>query len=192
MSLFARLSDYLAQGGWVMVPLIGVTFALWYALGYRLLHLRRGKRQTAHDRLARLRERSSARGFLDAAISDALDLARVGGPGLALRLEAWLAGAREELSRGATLARTIVVIAPLLGLLGTVNGMIELFDSLGSGTVYSQGGGIAQGIAQALFTTQLGLAVAIPGFFVSRMLERREEQLLSELEQAKGLLDGAS
>ena len=99
---------------------------------------------------------------------------------------------RGELSRGATLARTIVVIAPLLGLLGTVNGMIELFDSLGSGTVYSQGGGIAQGIAEALFTTQLGLAVAIPGFFVSRMLERREEQLLSELEQAKGLLGGSA
>ena len=68
---------------------------------------------------------------------------------------------------------------------------IEITD-LGSGTVYSQGGGIAQGIAEALFTTQLGLAVAIPGFFVSRMLERREEQLLSELEQTQGLLGGAA
>ncbi|MEZ6187577.1 MAG: MotA/TolQ/ExbB proton channel family protein [Planctomycetota bacterium] len=192
MSLLARLQDYLAQGGLVMLPLIGVTFALWYALGYRVLRLRRGKRQTVAARIARLRERPQPRGAQDRAVVQALELARQGRRGLGLRLEAWLAAARDDLGRGATLARTIVVIAPLLGLLGTVNGMIELFDSLGSGTVYSQGGGIAQGIAEALFTTQLGLAVAIPGFFVSRMLERREEHLVTELEQAKGLLGGAA
>ena len=56
MSLLARLQDYLAQGGLVMLPLIGVTFALWYALGYRVLRLRRGKRQTVAARIASVLE----------------------------------------------------------------------------------------------------------------------------------------
>ena len=74
--------------------------------------------------------------------------------------------------RGAALGRTIVAVAPLLGLLGTVSGMIEMFESLGTGTFTSQEGGIAGGIAKALFTTQLGLGVAIPGFVATRLLDR--------------------
>lgn len=84
--------------------------------------------------------------------------------------------------------RTIVIVAPLLGLLGTVNGMIEMFQSLGTQTFYSQSGGVAQGISQALFTTQFGLVIAIPGLIVGGLIDRRERQIREDIYQLKELL----
>ena len=64
------------------------------------------------------------------------------------------------------------MVAPLAGLLGTVAGMIETFDSLGSMSLFSQSGGVAGGISQALISTQMGLAVAIPGLLAGRILRK--------------------
>ncbi len=66
--------------------------------------------------------------------------------------------------------------APLLGLLGTVMGMIKVFFALtlfGTGNVKA----IASGISEALITTQGGLVVAIPGFYMAHFLRRRVEEL---------------
>ena len=93
----------------------------------------------------------------------------------------WLAVAAGEIMPNENLIKqlshSIVVVAPLLGLLGTVIGMIETFDSLQDQAMYTQGGGIAAGISQALITTQLGLMVAIPGLLVGRQLDRKQEIL---------------
>ena len=82
----------------------------------------------------------------------------------------------------------MVAIAPLLGLLGTVAGMIETFDSLGDMSLFSQSGGIAGGIATALFTTQMGLVVAVPGVIAKALLDRRQYQIEMDLAQIKDLL----
>ena len=79
----------------------------------------------------------------------------------------------ENLRVSRQLSSSIVTIAPLLGLLGTVIGMIETFDSLQSQSMYTQSGGIAAGISQALITTEMGLLVAIPGLFVGRALNKK-------------------
>ncbi|MEE2836257.1 MAG: MotA/TolQ/ExbB proton channel family protein [Myxococcota bacterium] len=73
-------------------------------------------------------------------------------------------------------------VAPLLGLLGTVTGMIETFDSLGEMAMHTQGGGIAGGISEALLSTQLGLCVAIPGLTLDRLLLRVEARFMRENE----------
>jgi biopolymer transport protein ExbB len=96
----------------------------------------------------------------------------------------------EELLRGKIVIRTIVTVAPLAGLLGTVIGMIETFDSLGEMALFTQSGGIAGGISQALFTTQMGLAVAVPGIIIGRVLDRREQTFRDELDQLKDMLCG--
>ncbi len=84
--------------------------------------------------------------------------------------------------------RIIVVISPLLGLLGTVIGMIETFDSLGSMSLFTQSGGIAGGISQALLSTQIGLSVAIPGLFIHSVLNIKQQQIERDLAQLKDLL----
>jgi biopolymer transport protein ExbB len=55
--------------------------------------------------------------------------------------------------------------------------MIETFSSLGSGAMYTQSGGIAGGISEALVSTQTGLAVAIPGALLARLLDRRQQRI---------------
>lgn len=73
--------------------------------------------------------------------------------------------------------RICVAIAPLLGLLGTVTGMLTTFSALASGS-----GGektmaqIASGISEALITTETGLVVALPGLFLQYQLARRFDQ----------------
>ncbi|MEC8423819.1 MAG: MotA/TolQ/ExbB proton channel family protein, partial [Myxococcota bacterium] len=76
---------------------------------------------------------------------------------------------------------------PLLGLLGTVTGMIETFRSLGKMELFTQGGGVAGGIGEALLTTQMGLAVSVPGLIVGRLLDRRQVVLEDELDQLEEL-----
>ena len=95
-----------------------------------------------------------------------------------------------DLSRFNMLITTIVMVSPLMGLLGTVVGMIETFDSLGDLSLFSQSGGIAGGISQALFTTQMGLAVSIPGLVVNGMLSRKAKEMELELAQIKDILCG--
>ena len=94
------------------------------------------------------------------------------------------------LSKGKTVIKSIVLVAPLLGLLGTVNGMIETFGSLTDMNLFSSTGGIAGGIGQALISTQMGLLVAIPGILLERMLRKREEELRCDILQLRELYLG--
>lgn len=77
---------------------------------------------------------------------------------------------------------TIAVITPLLGLLGTVIGMIKVFIA-----ITQQGTGdpgvLAGGISEALITTAAGLTVAIPAVIFHRMYQRRIDELVVDMEQ---------
>lgn len=86
-----------------------------------------------------------------------------------------------EHTRHAVLIRSVTAIAPLVGLLGTVTGMIETFDSLTSMSMFKSSGGIAGGISAALVSTQMGLAVAIPGLIAGRLLDRRAARVVEAL-----------
>lgn len=77
---------------------------------------------------------------------------------------------------------TIAAISPLLGLLGTVFGLIEIFSAfLGGGTPDT--GKLAGGIGMALVTTASGLIVAIPAVFFHRFLLRKVDDLVVAMEQ---------
>jgi len=77
---------------------------------------------------------------------------------------------------------TIALIAPLLGLLGTVLGMIDVFTVI---TIQGTGdaSALASGISEALITTASGLTIAIPALMFHRHFERRVEELVTEMEQ---------
>ncbi|KDC52126.1 MULTISPECIES: MotA/TolQ/ExbB proton channel family protein [Pseudoalteromonas] len=72
-------------------------------------------------------------------------------------------------------------VAPLLGLLGTVSGMIETFKMM---TLFGSGDPevVSGGIAQALITTELGLVVAIPALVLNALLSRKAKAYYSQLE----------
>jgi biopolymer transport protein ExbB len=94
-----------------------------------------------------------------------------------------------ELRKGIGLLQTIASVSPLLGLLGTVGGMIKVFDAISMGGVGNPGS-LAAGIAEALITTVAGLCVAIPTFLGQRYLYNRSEKFIHGLEDYAGhLLD---
>jgi biopolymer transport protein ExbB len=102
-----------------------------------------------------------------------------------LRVDEALLKEAPILERGLTLLKLVAAVAPLLGLLGTVTGMIGTFQSI---TLFGTGDPklMAGGISQALMTTVLGLCVAIPLLFCHSLLAARSRRLLQLLQQ-KGL-----
>lgn len=185
-----ELMKILADGGFVMPPLVLFAILLWLGIGYRMMTLHRGSaapvRTLLDNAIAGAITRS--RGYVDTAAVVAAETYRRARGDIRRALDEELFFIDERLSRYRTLVRTIVVIAPLAGLLGTVTGMIEMFQSLGDQTFYSQSGGVANGISQALLTTQFGLTIAIPGMIVGRLMDRREDSMHDEILQIKELV----
>ncbi|MBN2340173.1 MAG: MotA/TolQ/ExbB proton channel family protein [Deltaproteobacteria bacterium] len=185
-----QLTDYLASGGFVMIPLVVLAMVLWFGLGFRLYTLRRGTTKTVRRVIERQRSKSKkeVRGIIPRAVRLALSELKPGVPDIKNRLRGAMAVFDVEMERYSILTKAIVAIAPLLGLLGTVSGMIETFDSLGDMSLFAQSGGIAGGISLALFTTQMGLAVAIPGLLIGRILDQRQHGLQMEIQKIKDIV----
>ena len=77
---------------------------------------------------------------------------------------------------------SIAVMAPMLGLLGTVLGMIQIFSAF-IGANMANAAVLDGGVATALITTAAGLIVAIPALFFHRFLQRRIDELVVGMEQ---------
>jgi len=100
--------------------------------------------------------------------------------------EAMLRAANRELkrfNRGLTILDTVITLAPLLGLLGTVTGMIRSFDMLG-GAELGAPTAITGGIAEALIATAFGLGIAITALLPFNYLNSRQEEARLEMQDA--------
>jgi biopolymer transport protein ExbB len=208
-SLFENLGAYFEAGGFVMPALLGLSVFLWALIVERWLYLFgpfrffRGWRSSRGDReLHRLEisvrrflsDRSSDaaralhgmcadaddemarfihRGLLERDVSDCQDLA--------LSLDEAFAASARQIQKRIGLISVLSSLAPMLGLLGTVSGMIEAFE-----TMTLAGGADAKalsgGISAALITTQVGLVIALPGLFSRSLFRRRARKLLDNLD----------
>ncbi len=94
-------------------------------------------------------------------------------------------GSREAraLEKNVGILSTIANLSPLLGLLGTVSGMIKVFNAL-SIQVTATAAPLAAGIAEALITTAAGLCVAIPTLVCYRFLRERVNSIISDMEES--------
>lgn len=87
-----------------------------------------------------------------------------------------------EMERFLTALGTIAAVTPLMGLLGTVLGMISVFNEImAQGT--GNAGVLAGGISEALITTAAGMIVAIPSLIFYRIFERRIDEIVNFMEQ---------
>jgi biopolymer transport protein ExbB len=99
--------------------------------------------------------------------------------------------ARHEIVRlesGLFILEVVVGVAPLLGLLGAVSGLVTVFASLGASATVSDPRGIAQGISEALSTTIVGLAIAIPNLIAYSYYSKKIETMAAEMESLIGEL----
>jgi len=189
LSYWGEFLHFMNSGGAIMWVLFLLNLLLWYGLGYRYLTLKRGTKGNIRRLIEKHEERGTTKvyvGLLDYVIKDSLLAAqsakRIGQKPREFIYDAIFPYAIIT-SKYSILVRTIVMLAPLVGLLGTVIGMIETFDALQSNSMFSQGDSIAGGISKALFTTELGLVVAVPGLIIGKILDKKEEQFAHEFEQ---------
>ena len=186
---FDQFIHFMNAGGIVMWVLFTLNLPLWYALGYRYFTLKRGTQGNVRRLIEKHEKRGSEKvyvGLLDYAIHDSINAAKVA-KSIPKKPREYIYDALFPYmvitKKYSVVVKTIVMLAPLIGLLGTVGGMIETFDALQSSSMFAQGDSIAGGISKALFTTELGLVVAVPGLIFGKILDKKEEQFSHEFEQ---------
>lgn len=167
------LVEHFARGGLVLVVIFAVGVALWTSLVLRALMLRApvtalvARAESIEPRPPRTREGLRV---------------------MQARVRRWLGQHRRTIT-------TLTAAAPLLGLLGTVHAMVQVFAALGEPGRLAESEALASGIAQALATTEAGLVVALTGIGLGRLLdriERRRSRVLDALASPEALrLDAA-
>ena len=97
----------------------------------------------------------------------------------------------QRFSQGLPTLDTCITAAPLLGLLGTVTGMMATFAALnsGSGDIGASTGAITGGVAEALIATMCGIAIAVVGLLPFNILNARVEEARHEIEDASNSLE---
>lgn len=194
MGLLAETLDYVSQGGAVMIPLALVSMAMWALIAERTMAMRRlGRHDIGPGEEVRILRHGTipegASGLGARVLARFLE-ERSGDRGHDLRLlDECVMKERPGLTRNLAVIAALAAVAPLLGLLGTVMGMITTFDVL---SVFGTGNAraLAGGISEALITTQSGLLIAIPGLSVSALLTRRAHRLDRRLEEIRMSLRG--
>ncbi|MDP6934545.1 MAG: MotA/TolQ/ExbB proton channel family protein [Myxococcota bacterium] len=186
--------EFLVSGGPVMIP-IGLASIVGFAAFLERLFALRRSRVVSRDFAVEVEELLKQQRWADAltlcrksdtAVARVVEVAVLARgeqrPSIKERLEE--VGRREaaELERYSQVLGTVANVAPLLGLLGTVWGMILTFDVIqqeGVGVVSS----LAGGISQALITTMAGLTVGIPALIGYRWVLARADSLILEMEE---------
>ena len=191
--------ELMQSGGWLMVPILACSVAA-AAICIERAWVLQASRVAPDDLLEAARETDSAARF--GGVTADSPLGRILLAGLASThgdrdlmdrdvMKEAMEGAAgpvvHEMERHLTLLGTIAAISPLLGLLGTVIGMIQVFTTLVADGV-ADPGVLAEGISKALVTTAAGLGVAIPALFFHRYFLRRVDELAVSMEHAANRL----
>jgi len=159
-SLLLQLSSFFERGGPLMWLLALLSLLIWSGLLEQLFYLRE-----ISPKLSR----------------EAQKLAQ---QPAGLRLEQLrrmlLSRAQNRLQRLLPVLRTLVVLCPLLGLTGTVLGMIQVFDSIAIlGTAEPRA--MSSGISAAVLSTMAGLMIALPGLYLVNLVEQRIQRIMHRL-----------
>jgi biopolymer transport protein ExbB len=193
--------EIIQSGGWLMVPILLCSVVAAAICVERLWSLQRS-RIVPRNLLAQIGSAIKStdldsQKLRELRANSPLGQVLAAGIGNARRSRAIMKEAMEEvatqvshdLERYLTTLGIIASISPLIGLLGTVVGMIQVFTALmleGAGNANV----LAGGISQALITTAAGLSVAIPALIFHRFFLRRVDELMVNMEQeASKLVD---
>jgi protein TonB len=164
------IRDFLDRGGQVIVVIAWVIFVMWALIIERMLYLNTVHAHQVHAACRYLSKRPDKGSWSFEAI-------RVG----------TISQLGQRLQNGIPVIKTLAAVCPLLGLLGTVTGMIVIFDVMASmGT--SSPRGVAGGIAQATMTTMAGMVGALSGIFPAVLLSRHTSERIDSLHHDHALL----
>jgi len=187
--------ELVKSGGWMMLPIILSSIAAVGIIIERLWTLRASRIAPPHlvgqvwrwlqdkkldgEKLKELRADSPLGEILAAGLANS----RHGREIMKECIEEAAARVIHDLERYLSALGSIAAMAPLLGLLGTVLGMIDIFGSFNATGNTANASVLAGGISKALICTASGLIVAIPAIFFHRYLQSRVDELVVGMEQ---------
>ena len=193
--------EYLMAGGGLMIPIVLCSIVAAGITLERLWSLR-SQEVNPQSRLAAIHRRIDLGDVTDEWLDELLErspLERLSAQVLQVRhggksvmqdlLFVEVKQIAHELERYLSTLGSMAAITPLLGLLGTVIGMIKVFSAIQAAGL-GEASLLAGGISEALVTTAAGLGVAIPALVMHRFLSRRVDELLIDIEHhVSGLID---
>lgn len=166
IEIFEAIRDFSETGGDVLLYIGGSIFVMWLLILERAIYFNTGHKQLMESTISTWKERQDKESWNAEQIRYAM-ISRV-----SLRLNV-----------GVPIVQVLVALCPLLGLLGTVTGMIEVFDVMsisGSGNARS----MASGVSKATIPTMAGMVGALSGVFASTWLANKVKTERMHLEEA--------
>ena len=176
------------SGGWVMIPLFALAVLL-YAQAFQLvLYVRRTnlRSRTEAHWWDWVREPEKAEGRVKQIIEyTQRDVEN--GEQVRNRFDEIRLALVSLIDRRTVFVSTLVAAAPLMGLLGTVLGMLQTFFGISTSGGTETAGVVAAGISEALVTTQTGLTIALPGLFIVMIIQRQRHGLEAKIARLESL-----
>lgn len=188
------------NGGPIMWPILLVSFIMITVVVERVLFIIRenaSREPEVVEKMLENTERGDIEGALQIGKKSKDYLARILTYALTHKdsslSNAFVRASSQELNRfqqGMATLDTVITAAPLLGLLGTVTGMMRTFGALGeSADISSSAGHITGGVAEALIATACGLAIAVTGLLPFNYLNARSEEAKHEVADVSNALE---
>ncbi|TPH14216.1 MotA/TolQ/ExbB proton channel family protein [Litorilituus lipolyticus] len=165
MEFFNAINEFMDTGGQVLTVIAGVIFIMWLMIFERFVFVWYSYKSLKKHLIASWHNRVDQTSWNAEQIRIAL-----------------ISRGTTKLNRNLALIQSLVVLCPLLGLLGTVTGMIEVFDVMaisGSGNARS----MASGVSRATIPTMAGMVGSLSGVFTATWLKRnakKEAELLAD------------
>ncbi len=147
-----NLGEFFNKGGIVLYLVFAIAIFLWTLLIDRYIYVYYGYKKYKKDLLSDIKEHNYNKRFINEIIAYFVE------------------DASSRLKVGLSFIKTLIIVCPLVGLLGTVTGMIEVFDVMaiaGTSNVKS----MANGVSMATIPTMAGMVVALSGILFEKKLE---------------------
>ncbi|GHB62613.1 biopolymer transporter ExbB [Psychrosphaera saromensis] len=158
------IREFMDTGGVVLTAIAIMIFLMWLLILERILYALNGHKNVKAALIKSWQSRAERMSWNAEQIR-----------------QAFVARAQMQLNKNLTLITTLVALCPLMGLLGTVTGMIEVFDVMaisGSGNARS----MASGVSKATIPTMAGMVGALSGVFANSWLQRKSKREIELLE----------
>ncbi len=162
--LFETITDFLATGGDVLKFIFVTTFLLWFLIIERFLFYKYRLPEVIKSRTDKWKKQEDKSSWFAHRVRDC-EISQI----------------KQELHRNIPTIKTLVSLCPLLGLLGTVTGMIAVFDVMaitGTGNARL----MASGISMATIPTMAGMVVALSGLYFGNLFDGKARKALVKIE----------
>ena len=166
--MFSDLQAFLDRGGPILLVIMAATFIMWALILERLFYFRFGHKAVSDEVLSEWRSRSDHSSTFAHWIRDKL-----------------ISEVRQKAEMNVGLTKAMVALAPLLGLLGTVTGMVSVFDIMAI-TDGADARAMSAGVSRATIPTMAGMVASLSGILftsnMDRTVDRKVQHVADQME----------